>query len=184
MQNKHYKLLILLICLTFLNAQGKEVEIYDFKVKDINNNQITMSKYKNKVLLIVNVASKCTFTSQYEGLEKLFTKYKEDDFMILAFPSNEFSKQEPGTNEEIKEFCKLNYGVTFDLFSKVKVNTQEAIYLYKYLKNEARGIFGSTSIKWNFTKFLVSKDGIVKERYSPSTKPSELQKDIEILLKQ
>lgn len=183
MSYKYCKFLILLICFTFLSAGEKKMNIYDFKVKDINNNEISMNNYKNKVLLIVNVASKCGFTSQYEGLEELYEEYKNDGFMVLAFPSNEFSNQEPGTNEEIKEFCELTYKVKFDLFSKIKVNSKEAIPLYKYLKHEAKGIFGTTSIKWNFTKFLVSKEGLVTKRYSSTTKPNEIKEDIEALLK-
>lgn len=158
------------------------MNIYDFTVKNIDGEEISMSIYKNKILLIVNVASKCGFTPQYEGLEKLYEEYKKQDFMILAFPSNQFSKQEPGTNKEIKEFCSLTYNVKFDLFSKIDVNGENEIPMYTYLKKEATGIFGTKNIKWNFTKFLINKNGEIIKRYSPITKPVEIKKDIEKLL--
>ncbi|MGM0519785.1 MAG: glutathione peroxidase [Campylobacterota bacterium] len=158
------------------------MSVYDFTVKDINNEEVNLSKYKNKVLLIVNVASKCGFTSQYEGLEKLYDKYKDKDFMVLGFPSNQFANQEPGTNEDIKEFCRLTYGVNFDMFAKIDVNGQSESPLYTYLKKEASGIFGSESIKWNFTKFLVDKEGNVVNRYAPSTKPVDIEDEIVKLL--
>ncbi|KAB7888844.1 glutathione peroxidase [Poseidonibacter ostreae] len=158
------------------------MSIYDFNVKDINENEVSMSKYKNKVLLIVNVASKCGFTGQYEGLEKLYQTYKNEDFMILGFPSNQFSNQEPGTNKEIQEFCTLTYGVDFDMFAKVDVNGENEIPLYTYLKKEASGILGTESIKWNFTKFLVNKDGKVVDRFGSTTKPKDIEDDIKKLL--
>jgi len=159
------------------------MNIYDFNVKDINGQEISMSRYKGKTLVIVNVASKCGFTPQYEGLEKLFEEYKDKDFMILGFPSNEFLSQEPGSNSDISEFCRLTYGVKFDMFSKIDVNGRNANPLYKYLKQQATGILGTTMIKWNFTKFLVNQNGKVLNRYSPSTKPVEMKNDIEKLLK-
>ncbi|WP_121627123.1 glutathione peroxidase [Poseidonibacter antarcticus] len=158
------------------------MSIYDFSVKDINSKEVSMSKYKNKVLLIVNVASKCGFTSQYEGLENLYKKYKNEDFMILGFPSNQFSNQEPGTNKEIQEFCSLTYGVDFDMFSKVDVNGENEIPLYTYLKKEASGVLGTKSIKWNFTKFLVDKNGKVVDRFGSTTKPEDIEDDIKKLL--
>ncbi len=158
------------------------MRIYDFNVTTIDGQEVSMSKYKGKVLLIVNVASKCGFTKQYEGLEKLYDKYKDDGFMILGFPSNQFSNQEPGTNKEIKEFCSLTYGVNFDMFEKVDVNGENAIPLYKHLKKEVRGFAGTQSIKWNFTKFLVDPNGKVIERYGSITKPKELEKEIKRLL--
>lgn len=158
------------------------MRIYDFFVKDINGQEVSMSKYKNKILLIVNVASKCGFTPQYEGLEKLYETYKDKNFMILGFPSNQFSQQEPGTNEEIKSFCSLTYGVKFDMFSKIDVNGKNEIPLYTYLKKEATGIFGTKNIKWNFTKFLINKNGKVIQRYATITKPKDIKKDIEIQL--
>lgn len=158
------------------------MSIYDYQVKDINGNEISMSKYKGKVLLIVNVASKCGFTKQYKGLEQLYKTYKDKDFMVLGFPSNEFSNQEPGDEEEIKKFCSLTYDVNFDMFSKVEVNGENTTPLYEYLKKEKKGIFGSKKIKWNFTKFLVDKNGNVLKRYTPTKKPESLINDIEKLL--
>ncbi len=158
------------------------MNIYDIKVKNIKNEEVSLSKYKDKVLLIVNVASKCGFTKQYEGLEKLFEKYKDKNFMILGFPTNQFGAQEPGTNEEIQEFCSLTYNVTFDMFSKIDVNGENESELYTFLKNQASGFLGTKNIKWNFTKFLINKDGKVVSRYAPSTKPESLEKDIENLL--
>ena len=177
---KSLLIFILTICSAF--AKEKAMSIYDFTVKDIDGKELSMSKYKGKVLLIVNVASKCGFTSQYEGLEKLYDKYKEKDFMILGFPSNQFSNQEPGTNQEIKEFCRLTYGVDFDMFAKVDVNGKNEIPLYTFLKSEAGGILGTESIKWNFTKFLVDPYGKVIERYGSITKPKDIEPEIKRLL--
>lgn len=178
-----YKIiLIFIISFSTLIAKENKMSIYDFKVKDINSNEVSMSKYKDKVLLIVNVASKCGFTGQYEGLENLYKKYKNEDFMILGFPSNQFSNQEPGTNEEIKEFCTLTYGVDFDMFAKVDVNGENEIPLYTYLKKEASGILGTEAIKWNFTKFLVNKEGKVVDRFGSTTTPASIEDDIKKLL--
>ena len=178
-----YKIiLIFIISFSTLIAKENKMSIYDFKVKDINSNEVSMSKYKDKVLLIVNVASKCGFTGQYEGLENLYKKYKNEDFMILGFPSNQFSNQEPGTNEEIKEFCTLTYGVDFDMFAKVDVNGENEIPLYTYLKKEASGILGTEGIKWNFTKFLVNKEGKVVDRFGSTTTPASIEDDIKKLL--
>ncbi|NQY20059.1 MAG: glutathione peroxidase [Campylobacteraceae bacterium] len=157
------------------------MSIYDIEVKDIDGNIVSMSNYKGKTLLIVNVASKCGFTSQYEGLEELYETYKDQGLEILGFPSNEFSKQEPGNEEEIKSFCSLTYDVKFDLFSKIEVNGDNESPLYAYLKDKSGGLFGN-KIKWNFTKFLVNKDGIVVDRFAPITKPASLIKDIENIL--
>ena len=179
--------LLVLVCISFLTlltAKDLPTNIYDFNAKTIDGEQISMSKYKNKVLLIVNVASKCAFTPQYEGLEALYEKYKTKDFMILGFPSNQFSEQEPGSNSEIKSFCSLTYNVSFDMFAKIDVNGDFTTPLYQYLKSEATGIFGTKSIKWNFTKFLINKDGKVIDRYGSSTEPSEIENDIKTLLKQ
>ena len=160
------------------------MSIYDLTIKDIDGKEISMSKYKGKTLLIVNVASKCGFTSQYKGLEELYEKYKNQDFMVLGFPSNEFSNQEPGNEEEIKKFCSLTYNVQFDMFSKIEVNGENASPLFEYLKQQQSGLFGSEKIKWNFTKFLVDKNGDVINRYAPITKPIALEQDIaESLLK-
>lgn len=157
------------------------MSIYDINVKNIDGLEVSMSKYKGKTLLIVNVASKCGFTSQYGGLEELYESYKNQGFEVLAFPSNEFSNQEPGNEEEIKAFCSLTYDVKFDLFSKIEVNGENESSLYTYLKNKKSGIFGK-KIKWNFTKFLVNKNGEIIERYAPVTKPESLKKDIENIL--
>lgn len=158
------------------------MNFYDLTVKNIESKEFSMSQYKGKTLLIVNVASKCGFTSQYKGLEELYEKYKSQDFMVLGFPSNEFSNQEPGDEEEIKSFCSLTYDVQFDMFSKVEVNGENAAPLFKYLKKQQSGILGSQKIKWNFTKFLVDKNGNVIDRYAPVTKPKALEKDIEKIL--
>jgi len=161
-----------------LFAKENTMSIYDFSVKDIEGKDVSLSKYKDKVLLIVNVASKCGFTSQYEGLEELYQKHKDKEFMILGFPSNQFGGQEPGTNKEIAEFCRLTYGVDFDMFGKIDVNGENEDPLYSYLKKEASGILGTEAIKWNFTKFLVDKNGKVIDRFGSSTKPKDIEKDI------
>ena len=179
-----YKILLTMI-LVFSSIYAKEnkMSIYDFNVKTIDGEEISMSKYKGKVLLIVNVASKCGFTSQYEGLEKLFEKYKNEDFMVLGFPSNQFANQEPESNEKIKEFCSLTYEVKFDMFAKVDVNGENEAPLYKFLKSNQKGILGTQDIKWNFTKFLVDKDGNIVDRYASTTTPESIEKDIIKLLK-
>ena len=155
--------------------------IYDFTVKDINGNDFDMSSLKNKVVLIVNTASKCGFTPQFEGLEKLYKKYKDKDFVIIGFPCNQFGGQDPKDNSEIASFCELNYGVTFPMMAKIKVNGDEEHPLYTYLKSQKSGVI-SPRIKWNFTKFLISRDGEVVERFAPKIKPEELVGDIEKLL--
>ena len=172
------KLLFTLLSLMTLLFGGNSMNFYDIEVKDINGNEFTMEKYKGKVLLIVNVASKCGFTNQYEGLEKLHEKYASKGLDVLGFPCNQFLSQEPGTEEEIKAFCQLNFGVKFDMFSKIDVNGDNTHPLYQYLKDNSKGFMGIDTIKWNFTKFLVDKNGKVINRYAPSTKPSELEKDI------
>ncbi len=171
-----------LIFSTSIFAKESSMSIYDFTVKDIDGKEVSMSKYKDKVLLIVNVASKCGFTGQYEGLENLFEKYKNEDFMILGFPSNQFANQEPGTNEEIKEFCSLTFGVNFDMFSKVDVNGDDATPLYKYLKSNSPGVLGTEAIKWNFTKFLIDKNGKIIQRYGSVTEPKDIEPKIVELL--
>jgi len=158
-------------------------KIYDFSVKDNQDNEVSLEKYKGKVLLIVNTASKCGFTPQYEGLEVIYEKYKEQGFEVLAFPCNQFGGQEPGKEEEIQSFCSLTYGTKFPIFKKVNVNGSEAIDLYEYLKAKAPGIMGTKAIKWNFTKFLVNQEGEVLKRYAPKVKPEDLTQDIEELLK-
>ncbi len=155
--------------------------IYDINVTTIDGQNISMANYKGKVLLIVNVASECGFTPQYEGLEKLYEVYKEQGLAILGFPSNQFSHQEPGSNKEIKFFCQGTYHVTFDMFSKIDVNGVYASQLFKFLKKEQGG-FLTNAIKWNFTKFLVDREGKVVDRYGSTTTPESLKKDIEKLL--
>ena len=165
-----------------LVVEAKVMSIYDFEVKDIDGNSISMSRYKGKVLLIVNVASECGFTPQYDGLETLYKEYKDKGFMVLGFPSNQFMHQEPASNEKIKVFCQGTYHITFDMFSKIDVNGDDASPLYKYLKKEQGGFLWIDSIKWNFTKFLIDRDGNVVDRYAPSTKPEDIKGDIEKLL--
>lgn len=157
--------------------------IYDFKVQTIQGEDTTLSTYKNKVLLIVNVASKCGFTRQYDGLEALYRKYKDQGLVVLGFPCNQFGSQEPGTEKEIQNFCRVNFGVTFPMFSKINVNGEDTHPLYQYLKSQQPGLLGTESIKWNFTKFLVDKEGNVVKRFGSSTTPLELEEEIEALLK-
>lgn len=154
------------------------MSIYDFTPKDSRGLDHPLAQYKGKVVLIVNVASKCGHTPQYEGLEKLYETYKDQGFVIVGFPCNQFGGQEPGTNDEIQEFCKLNYGVTFPVLAKIDVNGKNADPLYVYLKSEKSGIGGS-AIKWNFTKFLIGRQGQVIERFSTQTEPEKLTDDIE-----
>ncbi|TDF41594.1 glutathione peroxidase [Alteromonadaceae bacterium M269] len=152
--------------------------IYSFSVPKKDSSEQSLSEFKDKVLLIVNTASKCGFTPQYDGLQNLYDKHKDNGFEILGFPCDQFGHQEPGDDEAITQFCTMNFNITFPVFSKIEVNGPNALSLYDYLKNEAPGIFGSKSIKWNFTKFLISKSGKVLKRYSPKTKPEQIEKDI------
>ncbi len=156
--------------------------IYDYKVDDSQKNPVSLSDYKGKTLLIVNVASRCGLTPQYKGLQELYSKYSNKDFEILAFPCNQFGAQEPGSNEEIKEFCDINFNVSFQIFDKIKVNGSSASPLFKHLKNEAKGVIGSEAIKWNFTKFLIDNNGSVIKRYSPQTTPDKIEKDLSKIL--
>ena len=156
--------------------------IYDYKVDDSQKNPVSLSDYKGKTLLIVNVASRCGLTPQYKGLQELYSKYSNKDFEILAFPCNQFGAQEPGSNEEIKEFCDINFNVSFKIFDKINVNGASASPLFKYLKNEAKGVMGSEAIKWNFTKFLIDNNGSVIKRYSPQTTPDKIDKDLSKIL--
>lgn len=157
------------------------MKIYDFKVKNAKGEEILMAEFQGKVLLIVNTATGCGFTPQYEGLQNLYDKYKEKGFVVLDFPCNQFGHQAPGTNDEIQEFCTLKYKTTFPLFSKIEVNGKDAAPLYKFLKKQKGGFLGD-DIKWNFTKFLISRDGEVVERYAPVTKPEKIEDDILKLL--
>ena len=156
--------------------------IYDYKVDDSQKNPVSLSDYKGKTLLIVNVASRCGLTPQYKGLQELYSKYSNKDFEILAFPCNQFGAQEPGSNEEIQEFCDTNFNVSFKIFDKINVNGSNASPLFKHLKNEAKGVMGSEAIKWNFTKFLVDNNGSVLKRYSPQTTPDKIDKDLSEIL--
>ena len=155
--------------------------IYDFTILDAKKQPVRLDKYKGQVLLIVNTATGCGFTPQYEGLESLYKKYREQGFVVLDFPCNQFAGQAPGTEEEIVSFCQLKYDVSFPQFAKIKVNGSEADPLYKFLKEQKTGILGS-AIKWNFTKFLVDREGNVLKRYAPTTKPADIEKDIVSLL--
>ncbi|TFW02023.1 glutathione peroxidase [Oxalobacteraceae bacterium OM1] len=156
--------------------------VYDFKAAGIDGTPVDLAQYQGKVLLIVNTASECGFTPQYKGLEQVYQQFKDKGVEVLGFPCNQFGKQEPGNAEEISAFCERNYGVSFPLFDKIDVNGDAAHPLFKHLKNEAKGLLGSEAIKWNFTKFLVKKDGTVFKRYAPQTEPKDLLKDIEKLL--
>ena len=155
--------------------------IYDFTAKTLAGKDASLADYKGQALLIVNTASKCGFTPQYEGLEKLYETLHPKGFTVLGFPCNQFGSQEPGSEDEIGQFCQVNYGVTFPIFAKIDVNGPNAHPLYKYLTQEKRGLFGG-SIKWNFTKFLVDRAGKVVARYAPTTKPKDLEQPIAALL--
>lgn len=157
------------------------MNIYDFKVRSAKGEEVSMADYKGKVLLIVNTATGCGFTPQYEGLQKLYDKYKDKGLEILDFPCNQFGHQAPGTEEEIQEFCTLKYKTTFPLFAKVEVNGKNEEPLFRYLKSQEGGFLGD-DIKWNFTKFLVSREGTVVGRYAPITKPESIESDIQKLL--
>lgn len=157
------------------------MKFYDFSATKMNGQEIKMEQFKDKVILIVNTASKCGLVPQLEGLENLYKEYKDKGLEILGFPCNQFASQDPGTNKEISEFCLINYGVTFSMFEKIDVNGKDAHPLYKFLKEEAKGTL-SNEIKWNFTKFLIDRDGNVVKRYAPITKPEKIKSDIEKLI--
>ena len=156
--------------------------VYDFKALSIEGKPADLSTQRGKVLLIVNTASECGFTPQFDGLEALWESYRDKGLVIVGFPSNEFGGQDPGSNEEIAQFCQANYGVSFPMMQKIAVNGPEAHPLYRWLTSEAPGLLGSKAIKWNFTKFLVGKDGRVLRRYAPQDAPSKLARDIEAAL--
>ncbi len=156
--------------------------IYDFSVEDIDGNEQSMEQYRDQVLLIVNTASKCGFTPQYEGLQKLQSEYGDKNFTVLGFPCDQFRHQEPGDAEEIKKFCRLNYETSFPMFSKIEVNGSHTEPLYRFLKHTAPGLLGTERIKWNFTKFLVDAKGNVVKRFAPKDEPGSIRKDIERLL--
>jgi glutathione peroxidase len=152
--------------------------LYDFTVDDIEGHPVGLDRYKGKVLLVVNTASKCGFTPQYKGLEALYRKYRERGLEVLGFPCNQFGAQEPGSEQEIATFCETNYDVTFPMFAKVDVNGESAAPLYRYLKHEKPGLLGTEAIKWNFTKFLVDRNGGVVARYAPNDTPESLEADV------
>ena len=156
--------------------------IYDFSADNYRGENIKLSSYSGKVVLIVNTASECGFTEQYKGLQALYEKYNEQGLEVLAFPCNQFKQQEKGSNSDIKSFCDLQFNIKFDLFSKIDVNGDNAHPLYQFLKKQATGFLGTTSIKWNFTKFLINKEGEVVQRFATVTKPYKLEKNIEALL--
>lgn len=157
-------------------------EIYDFEATALNGELVDLEDYRGKVLLIVNVASKCGFTPQYGGLEALYNQHKDQGFEILGFPSNQFGAQEPGDAAEIATFCSTTYGVSFAMFEKIDVNGADAHPLYKWIKGQKKGLAGSRDIKWNFTKFLVNRDGEVVQRFGPQDKPEAIGKHVEKLI--
>ncbi|MPW24386.1 redoxin domain-containing protein [Alkalibaculum sp. M08DMB] len=157
------------------------MNIYDYQVKDSNGNMVSMKEYSGKVLLIINTATGCAFTPQYEGLQRLYDKYKDQGLEILDFPCNQFGNQAPGTEEEIVDFCQLNYNVSFPMFSKINVNGENAEPLFKYLKSQQKGLLGK-NIKWNFTKFLIDRKGNVIERFAPTTEAEKIDASIANLL--
>ncbi|NVK37234.1 MAG: glutathione peroxidase [Gammaproteobacteria bacterium] len=156
--------------------------VYDFNAVDIQGNERALSDFKGKVLLIVNTASKCGFTPQFEGLEVMYKNLHDKGLEVLGFPCNQFAQQDKGSDSEIAGFCMKNYGVSFPMFSKIDVNGDNAHPLYQYLKKEARGILGTQKIKWNFTKFLINQQGEVVKRFAPTTKPEDITKHVEALL--
>jgi glutathione peroxidase len=158
------------------------MNVYDFQAASLDGKPVDLAQYRGKVLLIVNTASKCGFTPQYQGLESVYRELHGRGLEVLGFPCNQFGAQEPGSEEEIGAFCEKNYGVSFPMFAKVDVNGDAAHPLWKHLKGEAPGVLGTEGIKWNFTKFLIGRDGKVAKRYAPTTKPEEIAGDIEKLL--
>ncbi|KAF8976860.1 peroxiredoxin hyr1 [Entomortierella lignicola] len=163
-------------------SEAEPKSFFELKAKNKSHQEVRMGDFSNKVILVVNVASKCGFTGQYKELEQLYQSYKDRGFVVIGFPCNQFGKQEPGTNEEIESFCKANYGVTFPIMDKIDVNGNEEDPVYTFLKSQKAGILGLTRIKWNFEKFLINKDGTVYQRYSSATVPSDIAGDIEKLL--
>lgn len=156
--------------------------IYQYSAQRIDGKQQSLADYQGQVLLIVNTASQCGFTPQFAGLEELHQRYQAQGFSVLGFPCNQFGGQDPDSNANIQQFCQVNYGVSFPMFAKIEVNGEQAHPLFQYLKSHATGLLGSEMIKWNFTKFLIAKDGTVFKRYAPTTKPEDISNDIEQLL--
>lgn len=154
------------------------MSIYDFTFKDSQGKDVQMSEFEGKAMLIVNTASKCGLTGQYEGLENIYEKYQDKGLEVLGFPCNQFGGQEPGSNTEIQEFCQMKFGIKFPVYGKVDVNGDDAHPLFKFLKSEAPGILGSKSIKWNFTKFLVDKNGVVLKRFAPKDTPEKIEAEV------
>ena len=157
-------------------------DIYNFEAVTIQGKPVSLADYRGQVLLIVNTASKCGFTPQFDGLEKLYEKFRERGFAILGFPCNQFGGQDPGENGEIEEFCQLNYGVSFPMFAKIEVNGPGTHPLFQHLKKTAPGLLGSENIKWNFTKFLINRDGKVVDRFAPVTTPEKIEAAVAALL--
>jgi glutathione peroxidase len=162
-----------------IRGGNEPMSVYNFKAENIRGEEVSLSDYQGKTLLIVNTASKCGYTPQYKGLQGLYEQYKDQGFEILGFPCNQFGSQEPGTEEDIAQFCELNYGVSFPMFAKVNVNGDEQHPLFKHLSHEAPGLLGTKSIKWNFTKFLVDRDGNVVKRYAPADTPESIAKELQ-----
>lgn len=157
-------------------------EFYSFKASSLQGKEVSMENFKDKVVVVVNTASKCGFTPQYEGLENLYKEYKDKGLVVLGFPCNQFGNQEPGTEKDIAEGCLINYGVSFPMFSKVDVNGKNAHPIFQYLKSNLKGTFGN-NVKWNFTKFVIDRDGKPVKRFAPITKPEDMRVEIEKLLK-
>lgn len=158
------------------------MNIYQYSAQRIDGKEQALADYQGQVLLIVNTASQCGFTPQFAGLEELYQRYQTQGFSVLGFPCNQFGGQDPDSNANIQQFCQVNYGVSFPMFAKIEVNGEQAHPLFQYLKSHATGLLGSEMIKWNFTKFLIAKDGTVFKRYAPTTKPEDISNDIEQLL--
>lgn len=175
-------LMIAIVLINFFGISAQNVNFYNLKVKTIQGKEIKLKEYKGKVILVVNTASKCGLTPQYEGLEELYKTYKEKGFVILGFPCNQFLGQEPGTSEEIMKFCSTKYNVTFPMFEKIEVNGDEVHPLYQFLKSSLPLETAKNDIRWNFEKFLIDKNGTPVKRFAPKTKPAELTVDIEKLL--
>lgn len=172
-------LLLIIVAYTFLSPLNTtDMSIYNYTVKDSKGNDVSMEEYKGKVVLIVNTATECGFTPQYKDLQDLYLKYKDREFEILDFPCNQFAGQAPGTDEELASFCEMKYNTTFKTFAKIDVNGDNADPLFKFLKENSKG-FITEAIKWNFTKFLIDRNGKVVKRYAPTTNPSKIEGDIE-----
>ena len=171
--------LVLVSLVAFFTPTTNAPNVYQFTMNSIEGKPVSLKQYEGKVMIIVNTASKCGFTPQYKGLEELYQKYKDQGLEILGFPCNQFGKQEQGNESEISEFCELNYGVSFPMFAKIDVNGPDASPLFKNLKQQKPGLLGSESIKWNFTKFLIGRDGKAILRAAPLTKPEDLETEIQ-----